>query len=137
MRARGHLGRIGAEERGRDGDGAAGNQREVEREEMMPLETPAPRGGRLRDAEDADVILLGIAQEAAEGLQLAQDLLELHHVDGLRVAHARERGLHQLVGGRAGGGGHLLERDTGAAARYVVPVPALVVAEREYRGLAL
>src|SRR5437867_3201573 len=104
---------------------------------MMPLEAPAPRGRRPGRAEDADVVLLGIAQETAEGLQLAQDLLELHHVVGLRVAHARERRLYQLVSGRAGGGGHVLERDAGAAARYVVPVPALVVAEREHRGLTL
>ena len=45
-RARAHLGRIGAEEGRRDGDGLAGHEREVERE-MMALEAPAPgRRGR-------------------------------------------------------------------------------------------
>src|SRR5262245_39588115 len=126
MRTRRYLGRIGAEERGRDRDGAARDQREVERE-MMTLEAPAPRGGRFGRAEDAHVVFLGVAQEAAEGLDLAQDLLQLHHVDRLRVAHARERCLHELVGGDTGGGRHILERDSGAALRYVVPVPPLLM----------
>src|SRR4029077_3892880 len=96
LRPRGYFGRIGAEERGGHRDGTAGHECEVERE-MVALEAPAPGRRRLRRAEHAHVVFFGVAQDSAERLQLAQDLLELHHVGGLRVADSGERGLHQLV----------------------------------------
>ena len=129
--ARAHLGRIGAEERRRDRDRLAGHEREVERE-MMALEAPAPgRRGRIRRAEHRDRVVLGIAQEPAERLELAQHALEADHVDGLGVADRREARLHQLVGRGPRGRGHRLEGQALAAARDVVPVEALLVGEGE------
>ena len=136
MSSRAHLGRIGAEERGRDRHGTARNEGEVERQ-VMPFDAPGPGRRGLRRAKNGHVVLVGIAEEPAEGLQLAQDFLQLHHVGGFRVTDARERGFHELVPGCSCRRRHVLERQAGASARHVVPVHPLVLAEREHGRLAL
>src|SRR5262245_53579006 len=103
----------------------------------MTLEPPAPGRRRVGSSEDRHVVFLGITQQAAERLRLAQHVFELDHADGLRIAHDRQRSLHQLVRRRARRGRHVLEGEALAAAGNVMPVEALVVAEREGRRLSM
>src|SRR5262245_61007970 len=103
----------------------------------MTLEPPAPGRRRVRGSEHRHVVFLGITQQAPERLRLAQHVLELDHAHGLRIAHGRQRGLHQLVRRRPRGRRHVLEGEPLAAAGNVVPVATLVVVERESHRLSL
>src|SRR4030095_8572115 len=118
------------EECRRDRDGLVRYEREVQRE-MVTLQPPAPRRARTRGPEHRDRVVLGIAEQPPEGLELAQHRFQANHVDRLAVAHAAEARLHQRVRGGAGRRGHRLEGQALTAAWYVVPVEAFLVFERE------
>src|SRR5262245_54141798 len=102
----------------------------------MALQPPAPRCAGPRRAEHGDRVVVGIAQQTPECLELTEYALQPEDVEGLAVADAAEAGLHQLVPGGACRRWHRLEGHALAAARDVVPVEALLVLEREHRAAA-
>src|SRR5262245_1981040 len=102
---------------------------------MMALDAPPPRLGRRRFAEDAEEVLLRVAPHGIV-LHLAQDELERHHVGREQVpalAEPRAKKVHcQAALTRV----EIGEREPLPRPRYVAPVEALLVGERELAARA-
>jgi hypothetical protein len=99
---------------------------------VVPLQPPAPGPARRRLAEDAEVVVLRIAEETSvRALDLPEHLLEAHDRGGLHHAAVPEGRRHHRVRQGLLVWLHLAEGQTVAIARDVVPVEALLVVEVE------
>ena len=96
----------------------------------MALETPAPAFRIAGSAENGDVVFGGVALERVV-FDFGEDAFQAHDLGGLEFAFFAHGGIEKRHRRLALGGGHFLERESGAVARGVAEILALVAGEGE------
>src|SRR6185369_12652418 len=103
---------------------------EVERY-VMTFDAPAPGIARLRIPKNAQKVELGIASRAFPLLHFTQNRIEAHDRRRSDQAWLSKTGAHQRISQQPLRRVELLERNSFAISRNVVPVEALLVFKTE------
>ena len=120
---------IGPHERGGHGNAFACDQGDVDGK-VVAFEAPAPAFRVTGGAEDGDVVFARVTL-AGVIFNFGEDSFQAHDLGGLEFALFAEGGADERDGRLALGGGHFLERKSGAVAGRVAEIFALVAGDGE------